>query len=46
LEGPYKIIKRINDMVYRIQRNPWSRMIVVHMDRLAPYRATTRDERS
>jgi hypothetical protein len=22
LEGPYKIIKRINDMVYRIQRNP------------------------
>jgi hypothetical protein len=45
-EGPYKIIKRINDVVYKIQRNPRSRMMVVHLDRLAPYCRATRDERS
>jgi hypothetical protein len=45
-EGPYKIIKRINDMVYRIQKNPRSMMMVVHLDRLAPYRRAARDERS
>jgi hypothetical protein len=42
-EGPYKIIKRINVVVYRIQRNPRSRMMAVHLDRLAPYRETARD---
>jgi hypothetical protein len=36
-EGPYKIITRINDVVYRIQKNPRSRMMVAHLDRLAPY---------
>jgi hypothetical protein len=35
-EGPYKVINRINDVVYRIQRHPRSRMMVVHLDRLAP----------
>jgi hypothetical protein len=44
-EGSYKIIKRINDVVYRIQRSPRSRMMVVHLDRLAPYRGAARDER-
>jgi hypothetical protein len=35
-EGPYKVVTWIN-VVYRIQRNPGSRMMVVHLDRLAPY---------
>jgi hypothetical protein len=43
-EGPYKVVKRINDVVYRIQRNPRSRMMVVHLDRLATYQGAARDE--
>jgi hypothetical protein len=34
LEGPYNIITRINDVVYRIQRHPRAKMMVVHMHRL------------
>jgi hypothetical protein len=30
-EGPYKVITRINDVVYRVQRHPRSRMMVVHL---------------
>ncbi|KAJ8943324.1 hypothetical protein NQ318_004765, partial [Aromia moschata] len=46
-EGPFTVIKRINDVVYRIQRNPRSKMKVVHLDRLTPYRGETdRDDRS
>jgi hypothetical protein len=45
-EGPYKIVTRINNVVYKIQRNPRPRMLVVHMDRLEPYQRTIRDERS
>ncbi|UYV67829.1 K02A2.6-like [Cordylochernes scorpioides] len=36
-EGPYKIIKRINDLVYRIQRSSKSKAKVVHLGRLACY---------
>jgi hypothetical protein len=43
-EGPYKVITRIIDVVYRIQRHPRSRMMVVHLDRLVPYLGATRDE--
>jgi hypothetical protein len=43
-EGPYKVVIRINDVVYRIQRHPRSRMMVVHLDRLAPYLGAARDE--
>jgi hypothetical protein len=43
-EGPYKGITRINDVVYRIQRHPRLRMIVVHLDRLAPYLGAAWDE--
>jgi hypothetical protein len=32
---PYKVITRINDVVYMIQRTPTSRMMVVHFDRLS-----------
>jgi hypothetical protein len=31
-EGPYRIVTRINDVVYRIQRNPRSRMMAVYLD--------------
>jgi hypothetical protein len=43
-EGPYKVVTQINDVVCRIQRNPTSRLMVVHLDRLASYRETARDE--
>jgi hypothetical protein len=43
-EGPYKVVNRINDVVYRIQKNPRSRMMVVHLDRLATYQGAARDE--
>jgi phenylpyruvate tautomerase PptA (4-oxalocrotonate tautomerase family) len=36
---PFKVVTRINDVVYRIQRNPRSRT-VVHLDRFAPYHVT------
>jgi hypothetical protein len=45
-EGPYQIITRINDVVYRIQKTPRSRMMVVHLDRLAPFQGVARDERT
>jgi hypothetical protein len=35
--GSYRIITRIKDLVHRIQRNPTSRMVVIHLHRLAPY---------
>jgi hypothetical protein len=42
-EGPYNIT-RINDVVYHIQRHPRAKMMVIHLDRLAPYLGATRDE--
>jgi hypothetical protein len=35
--GPYKVVTCINNVVYRIKRNPTLRMMVVHLDQLAPY---------
>jgi hypothetical protein len=43
-EGPYRVVAWINDVVYRIQRNPRSRMLMVHLDRLAPYQGTTLED--
>jgi hypothetical protein len=45
-EGPYQVVTRINDVVYRIQKNSRSRMMVVHLDRLASYQGAARDERT
>lgn len=42
-EGPYTVIKRINDVVYRIQRSPRSKMKVVHLDRLKRYQTGNLD---
>ncbi|KAJ8935725.1 hypothetical protein NQ318_010575 [Aromia moschata] len=36
-EGPYTIIRKINDLVYRIQLSPRSKPKVVHLERLARY---------
>ena len=36
-EGPYRVIKKINDVVYRIQKGPRLKMKVVHSNRLAKY---------
>lgn len=38
-EGPYKVVKRINDVVYRIQKLPRGKKRVVHVNRLARYEA-------
>ena len=36
-EGPYVVLKRISDVVYRIQKTPQSKPRVIHHDRLRPY---------
>jgi hypothetical protein len=43
-EGPYKVVTQLNDVVYRIQKNPMSRMLVVNLYWLAPYHGAARDE--
>jgi hypothetical protein len=43
LEGLYKIITQINDVVHRIQRNPRSKIMVVHLEWLTPYQGAVRD---
>ncbi|UYV78634.1 K02A2.6-like, partial [Cordylochernes scorpioides] len=43
-EGPYKIIKRLNDVIYRIQKTPTSKPKVVHYNRLAPFRGTVPEQ--
>jgi hypothetical protein len=44
-ESPNKVVTRRNDVVYRIRQNPRPRMMMVHLDRLAPYQGTAQDER-
>ncbi|GBM27337.1 hypothetical protein AVEN_217349-1 [Araneus ventricosus] len=39
-EGPYTVVKKLNDVVYRVQRSPNAKPKVIHINRLAPYRAT------
>ncbi|KAJ8913377.1 hypothetical protein NQ315_008769 [Exocentrus adspersus] len=36
-EGPYIVVTRLNDVVYRIQKNSQAKMKIVHIDRLTPY---------
>ncbi|GFX43848.1 retrovirus-related Pol polyprotein from transposon 412 [Trichonephila clavipes] len=35
--GPYTVLKRLNDVVVRIQKSPHSKPKVMHYNRLAPY---------
>jgi len=39
--GPYKIVKKITDVTYRIQKSPEARSLVVHVDHLKPYYGET-----
>ncbi|GBM35521.1 hypothetical protein AVEN_106753-1 [Araneus ventricosus] len=39
-EGHYTVVKKLNDVVYRVQRSPNAKPKVIHINRLAPYRAT------
>ncbi|GBM62523.1 hypothetical protein AVEN_157720-1 [Araneus ventricosus] len=39
-EGPYTVVKRLNNIVYRVQRSPNAKPKVIHINRLTPYRAT------
>ncbi|GBM56896.1 hypothetical protein AVEN_227389-2 [Araneus ventricosus] len=39
-DGPYTIVKKLNDVIYRVQRSPNSKPKFIHINRLNPYRAT------
>ncbi|GBM95237.1 hypothetical protein AVEN_162463-1 [Araneus ventricosus] len=39
-EGPYTIVKRLNNVIYRVRRSPNAKPKLIHINRLAPYRAT------
>jgi hypothetical protein len=43
-ESPYKIVTQINDVVYRIQKNPRSKMMAVHLDQFASYQGAARNK--
>ncbi|GFW28843.1 retrovirus-related Pol polyprotein from transposon 412 [Trichonephila clavipes] len=36
-EGPYTVLKRLNDLVVRIQKSPHSKRKVIHYNTLVPY---------
>ena len=38
-EGPYRVVQRLTDLVYRIQRGPQSATKIVHHNHLKPYTA-------
>ena len=40
--GPYKVITKLNDVIYRIQLNPRSKPKVVHHDRLKPFQCANK----
>lgn len=44
-EGPYEIITRLNDVVYRIKMQPKGKPKVVHFNRLAPFKGATEVQR-
>jgi hypothetical protein len=44
-EGPYTVVKRINDVVYRIQRGTRTKMKVVHLDRLKAFHGDEESDR-
>lgn len=36
-EGPYKVVERLTDVVFRIKKGRYGSFVVVHADRLKPY---------
>ncbi len=45
-DGPYFILGHLDDLVYRIQRNPRTKVKVVHHDKLKPYHSRQHLENS
>ncbi|KAJ8912137.1 hypothetical protein NQ315_013186 [Exocentrus adspersus] len=43
-EAPYTIVTRLNDVMYRIQKNPQAKMKIVHIDKLTPYQESHPNE--
>ncbi|UYV64569.1 hypothetical protein LAZ67_3001200, partial [Cordylochernes scorpioides] len=43
-EGPFKIIKCLNDVIYRFQKTPTSKPKVLHYNRLAPFRGSVPEQ--
>ncbi|GBL87879.1 hypothetical protein AVEN_192055-1 [Araneus ventricosus] len=37
-EGPYTVIKKLSNVVYRVQRSPNAKPKVIHINWLSPYR--------
>ncbi|GBM23211.1 hypothetical protein AVEN_159889-1 [Araneus ventricosus] len=44
-EGPYTVVKKLNDVVYRVQRSPNAKPKVIHINRLAPDRSPDHSSR-
>ena len=42
-EGPHLVTSRLDDLIYRIQKGPRSKPMVVHVDRLKKYQAESFD---
>ena len=42
-DGPYLVLKKLSDVVYRIQKSPKSKPRVIHFDRLKPYKGEERE---
>ncbi|KAJ3649656.1 hypothetical protein Zmor_021383 [Zophobas morio] len=42
-EGPYTVVTRINDVVYRIRREPKRKMKIVHLSRLMKHNSSAVD---
>ncbi|GBN28821.1 hypothetical protein AVEN_182225-1 [Araneus ventricosus] len=45
-EAPCTVVKKLNDVVYRVQRSPNAKPKVIHINWLAPYRATDHSPKS
>ena len=37
-DGPYTVMQKLNDVIYKIQLTPRARPRIIHRDRLAPYK--------
>lgn len=44
-EGPYEVITRLNDVVYRIKMQPKGKPRIIHFNRLAPFKGATEVQR-
>ena len=42
-EGPYLVTSRLDDLIYRIQKGPRSKPMVVHVDRFKKYQGNSFD---